>query len=91
MKAPFATPNGDREWMWVEISSWKDDKIKGLLENEPLNIPSLHEDKRLRSGRKMCSITFTSIRIRLGRGKYNGCPPRETERGKRDEACGPTH
>lgn len=47
VKAPFATPNGDREWMWVEISGWKGDKIKGLLENEPFNIKSLHAGQKV--------------------------------------------
>ncbi|MFA6903465.1 MAG: DUF2314 domain-containing protein [Gallionellaceae bacterium] len=42
VKAPFAVPAGGQEWMWVEITSWQEDKIKGLLKNEPFNIPSLH-------------------------------------------------
>jgi len=32
----------DNEWMWVEILSWKDDDIiKGLLKNQPFQIPNL--------------------------------------------------
>ncbi len=42
VKAPFAVPDGGSEWMWVEITAWKGDAIKGLLKNEPFNIPSLH-------------------------------------------------
>jgi uncharacterized protein YegJ (DUF2314 family) len=42
VKAPFDTPAGGREWMWVEVTSWNGDKIKGLLQNEPVSIPSLH-------------------------------------------------
>jgi uncharacterized protein YegJ (DUF2314 family) len=42
VKAPFKTPGGEQEWMWVEVTSWKGDKIKGLLRNEPFNIPTLH-------------------------------------------------
>lgn len=42
VKAPFDTPDGGHEWMWVEVSSWKGDKITGLLKNEPFNIPTLH-------------------------------------------------
>ncbi len=42
VKAPFATPGGNREWMWVEVTSWKQQKIKGLLQNEPYEIPTLH-------------------------------------------------
>ena len=42
VKAPFATPDGGNEWMWVEVTSWNGDAISGLLKNEPANIPSLH-------------------------------------------------
>ncbi len=42
VKAPFATPDGGTEWMWVEVTSWDGDLINGLLKNEPANIPSLH-------------------------------------------------
>jgi uncharacterized protein YegJ (DUF2314 family) len=28
--------------MWVEVTSWKDGEIRGLLKNEPFNIPDLH-------------------------------------------------
>lgn len=42
VKAPFATPDGDTEWMWVEVTKWRGSKIKGLLQNEPFQIPSLH-------------------------------------------------
>ena len=42
VKAPFATPDGNREWMWVEITSWKQHKITGLLQNEPYEVTDLH-------------------------------------------------
>ena len=42
VKAPFATPDGGNEWMWVEVTSWDGDVISGLLRNEPANIPGLH-------------------------------------------------
>ena len=42
VKAPFKTSGGGDEWMWVEVTSWMGDKIKGLLQNEPFNIPNLH-------------------------------------------------
>jgi len=42
VKAPFPAPSGGNEWMWVEVTSWKGSKIKGLLENQPFNIPDLH-------------------------------------------------
>ncbi len=41
LKAPFATSEGGNEWMWVEVIAWKENKIKGLLKNEPTNIPFL--------------------------------------------------
>ena len=28
--------------MWVEVTSWKGDKIKGHLRNDPFEIPNLH-------------------------------------------------
>lgn len=42
VKAPFATPDNGQEWMWVEITLWRGDQIKGLLKNEPFSIPDLH-------------------------------------------------
>jgi uncharacterized protein YegJ (DUF2314 family) len=42
LKAPFTTPDGGTEWMWVEVITWNGDKISGLLKNEPFNIPTLH-------------------------------------------------
>lgn len=41
VKAPFETPDGGNEWMWVEVTSWDGDVIKGLLKNEPHNVPGL--------------------------------------------------
>lgn len=42
VKAPFASPEGEREWMWVEVSEWNGKEIRGLLQNEPFQIPDLH-------------------------------------------------
>lgn len=42
LKAPFQAPNGNREWMWVEVRSWQGNRIKGILENEPVDVPNLH-------------------------------------------------
>jgi uncharacterized protein YegJ (DUF2314 family) len=42
VKAPFATPNDSNEWMWVEVTEWKGRRIRGLLKNEPFDIPGLH-------------------------------------------------
>jgi uncharacterized protein YegJ (DUF2314 family) len=41
VKAPFATREGGREWMWIEITEWKGDRIKGMLRNDPSDVPGL--------------------------------------------------
>lgn len=41
VKAPFDTPDDGHEWMWVEVRSWNGGSIKGVLENEPDNVPGL--------------------------------------------------
>lgn len=43
VKAPFDTPDGGREWMWVEIRKWKRHAITGVLQNQPDKIPNLHD------------------------------------------------
>jgi uncharacterized protein YegJ (DUF2314 family) len=42
VKAPFKTRTGGNEWMWVEISHWKNKRIRGVLENDPELVPDLH-------------------------------------------------
>jgi uncharacterized protein YegJ (DUF2314 family) len=41
VKSPFKTPSGGNEWMWVEITHWKNMRIRGVLENDPVLIPEL--------------------------------------------------
>ena len=41
VKAPFITPAGGNEWMWVEVLSWQGNNIRGILKNEPYHIPNL--------------------------------------------------
>jgi len=42
LKAPFETPEGREEWMWVEVTAWNaDGRIKGILNNDPFSIPDL--------------------------------------------------
>ncbi|HKD80023.1 MAG TPA: DUF2314 domain-containing protein [Candidatus Angelobacter sp.] len=41
VKAPFKSDRGT-EWMWVEISRWKGRNITGTLQNDPVDVPSLH-------------------------------------------------
>jgi uncharacterized protein YegJ (DUF2314 family) len=43
LKAPFQTPDGGTEYMWVEVQRWKNGKIKGVLIDDPEYVPSLHD------------------------------------------------
>ncbi|MEM6720170.1 MAG: DUF2314 domain-containing protein [Bacteroidota bacterium] len=47
LKAPFTTDTGGNEWMWVEVTRWNGETIKGILQNEPYYI------KDLKSGAKV--------------------------------------
>jgi hypothetical protein len=42
LKAPFRTPQGGKEWMWIEVTSWRGRSVRGLLQNDPIYIPDLH-------------------------------------------------
>jgi uncharacterized protein YegJ (DUF2314 family) len=52
LKAPFETSSGGREWMWVEVSSWKGDDIVGLLANEPEDVPGLRAGSTVKVSEK---------------------------------------
>ena len=41
LKAPFETDNGGNEWMWIEVSQWNDEEIRGILQNDPFEISDL--------------------------------------------------
>lgn len=41
VKAPFTTRDGGREWMWIEVTEWKGDQIKGMLRSDPRHVPGL--------------------------------------------------
>jgi uncharacterized protein YegJ (DUF2314 family) len=41
LKAPFKTETGGNEWMWVEVTSWKNDVVEGILKNQPFYVPEL--------------------------------------------------
>ena len=43
VKAPFPTPAGGREWMWVEVRKWDADKVTGALLNAPTEVPGVAE------------------------------------------------
>jgi uncharacterized protein YegJ (DUF2314 family) len=47
VKAPFGTPDGHQEWMWVEVITWKGDVIHGILNNDPFDIPTLKAGARV--------------------------------------------
>ncbi len=41
VKAPFRTPGGGNEWMWVEVVRWKGRTIRGILDNDPYEVTTL--------------------------------------------------
>lgn len=41
LKAPFHTPEGGNEWMWVEVTRWRGKTITGTLDNDPAEIPDM--------------------------------------------------
>ena len=41
VKAPFATPDGGSEWMWIDVLEWKGNTLHGRLDNEPAMTPTL--------------------------------------------------
>ncbi len=47
VKAPFATASGGTEWMWVSVTSWKGDTIRGVLDNDPYDVPSLKHGSKV--------------------------------------------
>jgi uncharacterized protein YegJ (DUF2314 family) len=49
VKAPFKTPTDGVEWMWIEVTQWKDDgTIEGVLGNDPFDVPNLKMGARVR-------------------------------------------
>jgi hypothetical protein len=48
VKAPFPTPSGGNEWMWVEVAKWWGNSIEGPLRNEPVEVPDLHAGQVVR-------------------------------------------
>lgn len=48
VKAPFKTPGGGNEWMWVEVVSWQGSAIKGILANDPFDVPDLQAGATVR-------------------------------------------
>lgn len=42
LKSPFKTEDGGDEFMWIEVTTWEGDQIKGVLKSEPYNVRDLH-------------------------------------------------
>jgi len=47
VKAPFETPAGGAEWMWVEVVRWRHDVIDGILTEDAFEIPGLEGGARV--------------------------------------------
>lgn len=43
VSVPFTTRTGKREYLWVEVTSWSGDRLKGVVANEPYNVPGLRK------------------------------------------------
>jgi uncharacterized protein YegJ (DUF2314 family) len=49
VKAPFKTPAGGNEWMWVEVTKWDaQGHIEGILENQPFDVPDLKSGAKVK-------------------------------------------
>lgn len=53
VKAPFKTPEGKQEWMWIEVVKWEGEKIYGILMNDPHYIPGLKSGARVETTEDM--------------------------------------
>jgi uncharacterized protein YegJ (DUF2314 family) len=47
VKVPFTTTAGGNEWMWVEVITWRGNSIKGILNNDPYDVPTLKAGSRV--------------------------------------------
>lgn len=47
VKAPFKTTSGGNEWMWVEVIDWQANKVRGVLQNQPYDVPDLAPGARV--------------------------------------------
>lgn len=48
VKAPFETSSGGKEWMWVEVVTWKGQEIDGILANDPFDVPDLRAGAKVK-------------------------------------------
>lgn len=51
VSAPFPTRSGSVEYIWVELRSWSDDRLAGVLVNEPYDVPELRRGDRVELSR----------------------------------------
>ena len=47
VKAPFEMRDGGHEWMWVEVTRWKGETIRGILQNDPFYVDGLKSGSRV--------------------------------------------
>lgn len=52
MKFPFESEDGQREWMWVEVTKWKDSSVTGLLQNDPFFVKNLKAGQKVKKDTK---------------------------------------
>lgn len=48
VKGPFETASGGLEWMWVEVTRWRGKTIRGVLANDPHDVPDLVAGARVK-------------------------------------------
>jgi uncharacterized protein YegJ (DUF2314 family) len=47
VKAPFRTSTGGNEWMWLQVTAWKGERLRGILDNDPDDVPGLARGARV--------------------------------------------
>jgi uncharacterized protein YegJ (DUF2314 family) len=48
VKAPFATDDDSEEWLWLDVSTWRDDSLDGTLISVPERVASLKLGAKVR-------------------------------------------
>jgi uncharacterized protein YegJ (DUF2314 family) len=85
LKVPFKTSDGGDEYMWVEVSKWEGDKILGLLQNDPIDVPNLKAGQNVETSE---SKVFDYIR-RKPDGSVEGNETGEIIRKMQEERAKP--
>jgi uncharacterized protein YegJ (DUF2314 family) len=85
LKVPFTTSDGSDEYMWVEVSKWEGDKILGLLQNDPIDVPNLKAGQNVETSE---SKVFDYIR-RKPDGSVEGNETGEIIRKMQEERAKP--